>query len=300
MNDQDKAKNKVVSESAISDQKAADLEASETDDNQQEKLPPASEKGIQKRERAASRLVRRFALTAVPAFIALIAILAILDIRLVFEPSLLLPVLNTVFISIMAFLVAYLSARGYLKTGSLNLLFVGTGVLAFGSTNQVAGWLLGAPGGIDAFITVGSTGLLFGSVFYLVGAASTLTAVTPEKVSERRRPKVMFAYFGVLIFTAVLTVAVLVDALPRFFIQGIGPTLFGQEVLGVAVALLAISSLLFMRSFFRSKSGFLYWYSLALALIAVGSLAVFLQQAVGSIIGWAGRSAQYLGSIYFL
>ena len=300
MNDQDKAKNKVVSEPAISDQKAADLEASETDDNQQEKLSPASEKGIQKRERAASRLVRGFALTAVPAFIALIAILVILDIRLVFEPSLLLPVLNTVFISIMAFLVAYLSARGYLKTGSLNLLLVGTGVLAFGSANQVAGWLLGAPGGIDAFLTVGSTGLLFGSVFHLAGAASTLTAVTPEKVSNRRRPKVMFAYFGVLIFTAVLTVAVLAGALPRFFIQGIGATLFGQEVLGVAVALLAISSLLFMRSFFRSKSGFLYWYSLALALIAVGSLAVFLQQAVGSIIGWAGRSAQYLGSIYFL
>ncbi|TET63392.1 hypothetical protein E3J48_02530, partial [Candidatus Aerophobetes bacterium] len=162
MNDQDKAKNKVVSEPAISDQRAADLEASETDDNQQEKLSPASEKGIQKRERGASRLVRGFALTAVPAFIALIAILVILDIRLVFEPSLLLPVLNTVFISIMAFLVAYLSARGYLRTGSLNLLLVGTGVLAFGSANQVAGWLLGAPGGIDAFLTVGSTGLLFG------------------------------------------------------------------------------------------------------------------------------------------
>jgi PAS domain S-box-containing protein len=89
-------------------------------------------------------------------------------------------------------------------------------------------------------------------------------------------------------------------ALPPFFIPGIGPTLFRQGVLGTAVALFAISSFLFMRLFFKSKSDSLYWYSLALALIAIGSCGVFLQKGVGSPIEWAGRLAQYVGTIYFL
>ncbi|MCJ7685166.1 MAG: ATP-binding protein, partial [Desulfobacteraceae bacterium] len=45
---------------------------------------------------------------------------------------------------------------------------------------------------------------------------------------------------------------------------------------------------------------FLYWYSLALLLIAIGLGCVFFQKAVGSPIGWLGRSAQYLGCIYLL
>ncbi|MFQ6067782.1 MAG: PAS domain S-box protein, partial [bacterium] len=48
------------------------------------------------------------------------------------------------------------------------------------------------------------------------------------------------------------------------------------------------------------KSDFLYWYSLALALIAVGLSVGFLEKAVGSPIGWGGGFAQYLGGIYFL
>ena len=300
MNDQDKTKDEVMNEPAISREPVPDLKASEADDNQPENLLPESEKGIRRTGRATSHLPRRLAAIPVPAFIALIAILVMLDMRVIFEPPLLLPVLNTVLISVIAILVAYLSARSYLKTGSLNLLLLGSGVLAFGSANQVAGWLLGAPGGANISLTIDNTGVLFASVFHLVGAASTWAAVASEKASRRRKSKVVIAYLGVLVFTAVLTMAVLQGAFPPFFIQGIGPTLFRQEVLGTAVALFAISSFLLMRLFFKWKSDFLYWYSLALALIAIGLSAMFLQKAVGGPIGWAGRSAQYFGSIYFL
>ncbi|MFB0536675.1 MAG: PAS domain S-box protein [Anaerolineae bacterium] len=110
----------------------------------------------------------------------------------------------------------------------------------------------------------------------------------------------ILAYLGVLVFTALLTVASLRGAIPPFFIQELGPTLLRQVVLGTAVALFGISSLFLMRLYSKSKETFQYWYSLALALIAVGLSAVFLQKAVGSPIGWTGRSAQYLGGIYFL
>ena len=286
MNDQNNTKDELMNESTILHQRVADLKTSET--------------GPKGAEKTSSYLLKRLAAILVPGFIALIVTLAILDIRVVLEPPLLLPILNTVFLSVIAYVVAYLSVKSYLTTGSLSLLLLGGGVLVFGSGNQVAGWLRDALGGANAVMTIHNTGALFGSAFHLLGAVSILAAVTSEQVWRRRKLKVMLAYVGVLAFTAVLTIAVLQGAIPFFFIWGIGPTPLGQGVLGTAAALFAISSLLFMRAFFKSKSDFLYWYSLALALIAVGLTSVFLQKAVGSPFGWAGRYAQYLGSIYFL
>jgi len=295
MGDQDKTEDEFT----ILRRRVADSKASGTEHQRTEKMLQESEKGIGSMERTSSYLPRSLAAMPVPAFIVLIATLAILDIRVMFEPSLL-PLLDTVFVSVIAIIVAYLSAKSYLTTGSLSLLLLGSGVLAFGAGNYVVGWLLGAPGGAEVGATIHSTGALFGSVFHLVSAASILAAVTPETVRRLRKFQVMIAYLGVLAFIAVLTIAVLQGAIPPFFIYRIGVTPLRQGVLGTAVALFAISSLLFMRSFFKSKSGFLYWYFLGLALIAVGLSALFLQRAVGSPMGWAGRSAQYLGSIYFL
>ena len=55
-----------------------------------------------------------------------------------------------------------------------------------------------------------------------------------------------------------------------------------------------------MQRFLRMRTPFLYWYSLALALLAISMLAFFLQPAVGSLIGWVGRSSYVLASVYFL
>jgi PAS domain S-box-containing protein len=245
---------------------------------------------------------------AIPAFIAIIAVLALSDIRVVFEPPLLLSILNTLFISIMSFVVASISASNYLKSGSLSFLLLGCGVLAVGSGGLAAGWLIGPPGGPNVNVTIYDTGALLGAVFHAMGA---ILASAGAKLGEglltepfilalKRKPKVNLAYLSVLVFVASLTIASLRGATPPYILQGIGPTPLGRAVLGTAVALFGFSSLLFMRLYSKSKEAFQYWYSLALALIAVGLSAVFLQKAVGSPIGWAGRSAQYLGGTYFL
>jgi len=70
-------------------------------------------------------------------------------------------------------------------------------------------------------------------------------------------------------------------------------------VWGTAVALFGTSSLFLIRLYSKSKEAFQYWCSLALVVITVRLFAVFLQKAVGSPMGWAGRCAQYLGGIYF-
>jgi len=248
-----------------------------------------------------SHLLKRLGAVPLPVFIVIIAALFIAQPYtplVVFEPPLLLPILNTLFISATSFLVAYISARSYLTSGSLTPLLLGCGVLMFGSTGLLAGWLIG-PGGPNVNVTIYNTGALAASIFHAVSGTLALTGVALQ-VSSFRKLSLILVYLGVLVFAALLTVASLQGATPPFFIQGVGPTLLRQTVLGTALALFALSSILFMRRYSKSKSPILYWYSLALALIAVGLSAVFLQRAVGGPIGWTGRSAQYLGGIYFL
>ncbi len=248
---------------------------------------------------SAGALARGLGAIAIPAFIAIIVALAILDIKAVFEPPLLLPALNTLFVSLVSFAVAYISARCYMKMGLLNVLLLGCGVLVFGAGNLIAGWLITAPGSPNINVAIHNSGALLGSLFHAVGAMVPLPEMAAKKVSKRRKFAVVLAYLGVLVFIALFTIAGLREAIPPFFVQGVGPTPLRQGMLGSAVALFAISSFLFMRRYSKLKVDFLYWYSLALALIAAGLSAVFLQKAVGSPIGWAGRSAQYLGGIYF-
>ena len=88
--------------------------------------------------------------------------------------------------------------------------------------------------------------------------------------------------------------------MPPFFIQGQGPTVLRQYVVEWSIVLLSFASLVIMARFRRERAPFLYWYSLALALVAIAMLAFFLQTAVGSLIGWLGRSAYVLAGIYFL
>lgn len=57
-----------------------------------------------------------------------------------FEPPLLLPILNTVFLFFASGLVAYVAGRSYLLSGSTPILFLGCGVLTLSLGALVAGW----------------------------------------------------------------------------------------------------------------------------------------------------------------
>lgn len=112
-------------------------------------------------EHKTKRLFRRLGAIAVPASIVIMAILAISDIRAVFEPPLLLFILNTLFLSVVGFVVAYIAARGYVTGGPPSLLLLGCGVVALGSGGLVAGRLIGPPGGPNVNVTIFNTGALF-------------------------------------------------------------------------------------------------------------------------------------------
>jgi hypothetical protein len=215
--------------------------------------------------------------------------------ELVFDPPLLLLVLNGLFLSIMPFVVVYVSARSYLSTGSRTLLYLGSGLVVLGSASPIAGSLIGLPGGANLNVTVYNTGVLATSILLLMCTISARSKASDTRAS--RKSRLTAAYSGAVLFVGLFTAAALQGIVPVFFVQGVGPTLLRQAILGSATLLFAVCSLQSARTYVRSRSSFTYWYALGLALISIGLSAVFLQSSVGSPSGWAGRSAQYLGGI---
>ncbi|NJD78930.1 MAG: PAS domain S-box protein [Candidatus Methanoperedens sp.] len=245
-------------------------------------------------------LYKYLAAIPIPAIIILIAVLIPFDNQKIFEPPWLLPVLNTAFVFAIYIAVAYICAKSYLSGGSLSIFLLGCGMLAFGSAALPSGWVIAAPGGINVSVTLFNTGALFGSIFHLMGAIFTSMRVNPELDSKRRKRNLALAYIGILIFIILLTITSLQGITPTFFIQGTGPTLLRQVVVGTSAVLFVISALLFIRLYSRLKEIYLYWYALALMLLAVDLFAILLIHAVGSLINWAARLPLYLGGIYFL
>lgn len=108
------------------------------------------------------------------------------------------------------------------------------------------------------------------------------------------------AYTAIVVFVTIFSLATLQGMIPPFFVPGSGPTVLRKVILENATALFTLSSVLFMVTYRKGRSDFFFWYSVALALIAIGLLAVFVQPSVGSLIGWVGRSAQYIGFVFAL
>jgi PAS domain S-box-containing protein len=238
----------------------------------------------------------------IPALIIIVlALYLIVKPSVFFEPTWLLPITNTVFVTLVCFIVAYIAMRNYKATGRIQILLLGCGVLAIGTGGAVAGWLRSVPGaGANLNVTIYNTGALIGAIFHFVAALLLVAGISPEAGSRREKFWLAFSYVGLILFMALLTVASLKGMIPPFFIQGVGPTYLRQVVLGTAAILFAFSFLIFMGSYLRNREVFLYWYSAALALTAISLTAFFIQSAVGSPIGWAGRFSQYLGGVYFL
>ena len=237
----------------------------------------------------------------IPFLVVIIGSLAMLNIKDAFNPPLLHATLTTLLIGIPCSLGAYIAAKSYLLSGVRTLILFGCGILTYGFTMTIGIWLLSPPGGINVGVTITNVGPLAASVLFFVSALLALTGAIPQ-APIRRRSAAMLTYLGVLACLVFFTIITLQGALPPFYVAGIGPTPMRQYVLSTATALFAVSSVIFMILYFKSRPSILYWCSLSLALITLGLLAWLLQGATpsGSPIIWTGRVAQYLGGIYFL
>jgi PAS domain S-box-containing protein len=215
------------------------------------------------------------------------------------EPPYLLPTLNTIFLFLPACVVAYVAMRSYLASGSATILWLGSGVLAFGAGSFAGGWTI-VRWGANVTTTLHNSAMLLAAIFHITGVIISSRDQSREPDPAQRRRKLFTAYVGALIFVFSLFLLSIKGITPPFFVSGIGPTILRQAVLAAAFVLLVYSSAFMMTRFLWKKEPYLYWYSLALTLLVIGIAGIYVQSAVGSHVGWVGRCAQYLAGIYFI
>jgi len=216
---------------------------------------------------------------------------------LIFDPPLLFLSLQIVFLTLTSSLVGYISLRGYLQNGSTILILLGSGAVVWGTGSFVAGLYITQP---NIGVSISNTSALVSSLFHLASGIIASASMTSRARPELRKPLLILAYAGVFGFSGLFTLMCLTGMVPAFFVPGVGQTWLRMVVLGSASGVLSVCSIIFARLYLISRSNTLYWYFLALGLTAAGLGAVFFGRAPGDPISWTGRTAMFLGGVYFV
>ncbi|MFA4876435.1 MAG: PAS domain S-box protein [Methanoregula sp.] len=235
-------------------------------------------------------------LVLIPLSLGSIVILASLNLTAVYEFPFLLLALNTIFIGVISLVIAHIAGRTYLRSGSASIFMMGSGLLVFGLGSIVTGWVIPTSGGSNAAVTIYNTCACMSSLLILAGAALSLRGLVPWKKKGEMRV-VAAAYAAILVFVALFSLVTVQGLTPLFFIQGVGPTVLRQVILENTIVFFGAASVLVMVAYRWRRSDFFIWYTISLALIAIGLLGVLIPSPVGSLIGWTGRFIQYLGFV---
>jgi PAS domain S-box-containing protein len=238
----------------------------------------------------------RLAWLPIPLLLSAMAVLWVADWSAAYEPPHLMMALNLFFMLPVSLLVAYQAGRSFLLRGNPKLLWFGCGMLFWGSAGPLGGILL--PHGPDAVVAVHNTLIWLAAACHLAGV---LLAPRQRAVVRWPEPWLAGGYIGTLLAVTAVVLTALSGKMPTFFVQGEGGTLLRQIVLGSAIIMFVSTAILLRGGNGRGVSStFRYWYALALLLMAVGLFGVMVQSTVGSLLGWTGRIAQYLGSAYLI
>jgi len=244
-----------------------------------------------------NRGVRHTNILSPMVFAMIITVLAFLDIRTVFEPSYLLPILNILFLSILPFIIAVTLARIFLAIGNPSVLFLGCAMVSLGTGGLISGWFIGGHGGPNATVTTYNTGVLLSSILHFASGLLSI-GISSRHGWNIRKPILITAFSLPAIFIIIIAASAKQGLTTPFIIQGQGPTLFGRGVLAVSIILFSVSALISFRHYVTTNRLWFILYGTGLSLISVGLVGIFFQYAVGSPIGWAGRLSQYVGGIY--
>lgn len=238
----------------------------------------------------------------IPVLFVVIVILWAADSRISFEAIYLQVGLSFCFSTLSSLFVAYLIGRAFMIHGMPGLLLLSGGVLFWGAAGFLAGIAaLIKDGGerIDqnALATIHDICVWLSALCHLAGAAFSVR----WSFTLRASCLWLAMIHAVVLGTVGLVVwAVFSGWIPVFFVQGESETPVRQFLLGSAIAMLVLTASLSRPANRSHSSFFMYWYALALLLFADGLFGVMIQSSHGSLPGWAGLGAQYLGGAYML
>jgi len=236
-------------------------------------------------------------------FILLFIVFVALGAGGLFVNPLLLSALNFIFQSLALFIVAFISAKTYLKSGLLQLLLIGVGITCFGTgvlINSLSPLFVPTQNYANFTVTVHNVGLFVFSIFSLCAAISVRLKPSigiPDKA--RLGVTLGLTYGALILFITLVAIATFYSVIPNFFAAG-SFTLLRQTLLGLTLALFSISSFVLASLYMESKKAVLYWLSLALALYAIGVATIASIETLNTSLNWLGRVAQYTGSIFFV
>jgi len=215
----------------------------------------------------------------------------------VFNPPYLLLVISLTLVSAVGFIVAYLSAKSYLATGSLALLLLSMAFVVQSVVPIGSGWA--STFSPSATVAMAALGLLVGSVVQLFAAIQASFRSVPIG-SEHRKARLTIVCFIAVLLSLIIVFLPFSSGFPSLFVNAAGVTMINQVIYAVAIGVFLIGSFLFMRLYSRSKSSTLYWYSLALLLWGIGTFGVAWQLRFSDVVAWTGRLGWYVGSLYYL
>ncbi len=226
-----------------------------------------------------------------------IFILILFDAAADYENETLLLVCNILFTGIIPLLVAAIAGYAYAVDNVINALFMSCGMLAFGLGSVISGILRFLPDSENILVTVYNTCALFGAVCQL--ASSQKEYVPKPGKSKNRKLILALSISGTCLAVVCLLLAVLNGQIPRFMDQN-GSTRLRDAVLWLATAFYLCAFLQMHKVYRNRRSDYIYWYSLSLAMIALGLFTICESSELGTLQNWAGRAAQYVGFIFAL
>jgi hypothetical protein len=197
-------------------------------------------------------------------------------------------------ILLVSLMVAGVSARSFLVTGSVNLLLLGLAVFQFGLSALLAGLILSVNPNESGVIFI--LGAFVSSCFHLASGVLTYRGSLVERT--RLRLRLWVSFLGATGFILLLTLLVL-DSSVLTRIGQIGA--FSQRIfMRTTVVMLLSAGVLLARVYSRTHSPVLFRYSLALGTAAMGCFSFFATQNSGDVATWAGLGGLCLASVYLL
>ncbi len=231
----------------------------------------------------------------VPLFGAATFLVWVADLRGVYESPDLLLVLNFVFSTLATLLAAYLLGRSFLIRAAPGVLVLGCGAVTWALAGVVGSVV--AHGDVETHITIQNTGACLAAAWHLAGV---ILMRRPRRAARVPGLWLTAGYalgLGAVGLVAELTLA---GRMPTFFVQGHGGTPVRQVLLGAAIAMFGVAAVLFRTIGRRPPTQFARWYSLGVALFAIGLCGTMFQTTHGNALSWIGRGAQYAAGVYVL
>jgi PAS domain S-box-containing protein len=220
----------------------------------------------------------------------------------IFEPPYLILIANTIFLTGTSIVVAVISARSYLNGAPSNILMLGCAFLINGLAAVIAGWFFSFS--VNFTVTIYNSCTLLSAILQFANVVFSRRGEVLAKVLALKKTSLRFkhatAYVLSVLAVFLITALTYYGFIPIFFKDNIGATPVGITVLATSILFFGLSSLFLIFRDMKSKSPALFWYSLGLALFAIGLFGVSQESSLGDPIGWIGKVAQYIGGIYFL